>query len=54
MKSTKLDSAFFTDPVFLSLKDSSVEIVKEPVGRKNPFAPFPGTAKSSGAKKPNI
>ena len=41
MKSMKLDAAFFSDQVFASLKDWSVELVPElPIGRKNPFAPL--------------
>mgnify|MGYP000375870775 CR=1 FL=1 len=38
----KLRTEIFTDPVFLSLVDYSVEIAPEGVGRINPFAPVPG------------
>lgn len=40
LKSTKLDTSIFTDPVFVSLKDFSVDISAQPVGRRNPFATF--------------
>src|SRR3989344_5263580 len=40
LHSTKLDTSVFEDPVFLSLKDFSVEISAQPVGRRNPFAIF--------------
>ncbi len=40
LKSTKLDTSIFTDPVFLSLKDFGVDISAQPVGRRNPFATF--------------
>ena len=40
LKSTKLDTSIFDDPVFESLKDFGVEISAQPVGRRNPFAPF--------------
>jgi hypothetical protein len=40
LRSVKLDASLFTDTAFSSLKDFSVEIVSEPVGRPNPFAPL--------------
>jgi hypothetical protein len=42
MKSIKLDLTIFGDPVFSSLKDFSHEIPKQPIGRRNPFAPPAG------------
>lgn len=51
VRSLKIDSALFTDPVFVSLQDYSVAITPEPVGRPNPFAPLPGeTVKSTGSQ----
>ena len=44
LRAVKLDGAIFTDPAFMSLKDFSTQIVPEPVGRPNPFAPLAGTA----------
>lgn len=46
LKSTKLDTSIFDDPVFESLKDFGVVIAPLPVGRRNPFAPFEGEEKA--------
>jgi hypothetical protein len=35
-----LDESLFADPSFRSLVDFGVEIPLQPVGRRNPFAPF--------------
>jgi len=40
LKSLKLDDSIFSDTTFKSLEDFSQELVSEPVGRVNPFAPF--------------
>jgi len=40
LKSLKLDDGIFSDAAFQSLEDFSQNIVPEPVGRVNPFAPF--------------
>lgn len=40
LRSISLDVAIFSDEQFHSLKDFSQEIVPEPVGRTNPFAPL--------------
>ena len=42
INSLKIDSAFFSDPSYLTLRDYSVEIPPLPIGRSNPFAPLPG------------
>lgn len=39
IRSIKLDDSIFLDPAFRSLDDFGQEIVQEPVGRSNPFAP---------------
>jgi hypothetical protein len=36
----KLDASLFDNPKFKSLKDYGKELVPEPVGRPNPFAPL--------------
>ncbi len=46
LRSTKFDMSIFTDPVFSGLKDFGVEIAPQPVGRRNPFALFEGSALS--------
>lgn len=40
LRVVKLDGTIFSDPSFMSLKDFSTQIVPEPVGRENPFAPL--------------
>jgi hypothetical protein len=47
LRSIRLDGAIFADPAFASLRDSGVDIVSEPIGRRNPFAPL-GEGGSSG------
>jgi hypothetical protein len=44
LRAVKLDASLFTDPAFVSLKDFSTQIVPEPVGRPNPFAPLGSSA----------
>ena len=40
MTLVKLDDGIFKSPVFLYLKDTSVTLVSQPVGRLNPFSPI--------------
>lgn len=41
VRSIKLDDSIFSDPAFLSLRDSSIELVPDgSEGRPNPFAPI--------------
>jgi len=40
LRSIKLDDRIFSDPAFMSLQDFSQELVQEPIGRVNPFAPL--------------
>lgn len=40
LRSIKLDTAIFSDERFRALKDFSQQIVEEPRGRDNPFAPL--------------
>lgn len=40
LRAVKLDGSLFSDPGFVSLKDFSTEIIPEPIGRPNPFAPL--------------
>lgn len=39
LRSIKLDDSIFSNPAFISLRDFGQDIVPEPVGRENPFAP---------------
>ena len=57
LRSVTLDGTIFSDPVFKSLKDFGSQIIPEPVGRPNPFAPLsspsvPKTTSQPPAKKP--
>lgn len=40
LQEVELDESIFSDPVFRSLEDFGQDIVPEPVGRENPFAPI--------------
>lgn len=40
IRSVKLDGGIFTKETFNSLQDFGQEIVPEPIGRENPFAPI--------------
>lgn len=41
VKSIKLDDSIFSDPAFISLHDSSIELINDVTeGRPNPFAPI--------------
>lgn len=47
LRAVKLDASILNNPAFLSLKDFSTQIVPEPVGRPNPFAPLTVPASES-------
>jgi len=40
LQAVSLSGTIFSDPAFISLQDFGREIVPEPVGRPNPFAPL--------------
>lgn len=40
MSTVKLDDSIFSDKSFISLNDTTVVLVSQPVGRNNPFAPL--------------
>lgn len=40
LRAIELEGQIFSDPAFTSLRDFSTDIVAEPIGRNNPFAPF--------------
>jgi len=44
IKDITFDGSIFSNPIFSSLKDFSKEIVKEEIGRPNPFAPSSSTS----------
>src|SRR3989344_8660854 len=47
LRAVKLEGSIFSDPAFQGLKDFSTEIIPEPVGRPNPFAPLASSTPSS-------
>ncbi len=49
LDAVKLDAAIFSEPAFGDLKDFSTQIVPEPVGRPNPFAPLSEGAQASAS-----
>ncbi len=49
LRSVSLDSSIFSDPSFTTLRDFGTQILPEPVGRTNPFAPLSETATSSSS-----
>lgn len=58
LRAVTLSGTIFSDPVFQSLKDFSTQIVPEPVGRTDPFAPVasstaPGVNDSGNAASKN-
>lgn len=40
LRSVSLSGTIFSDPSFVTLQDFGREIISEPVGRENPFAPL--------------
>lgn len=50
LRAVSLGGTIFSDPAFMALQDFGTQIVPEPVGRPNPFAPtsYRGTSTSSG------
>jgi hypothetical protein len=49
LRAVKLDGTILSDPSFVNLRDFSTQIIPEPVGRPNPFAPLSVSATSSSA-----
>ncbi len=49
LRAVSLSSTIFMDPAFRSLVDFGIEIVEEPRGRSNPFAPLPLPANTPAA-----
>ena len=51
VKSIKLDDSIFSNPAFLGLRDTSIQLVQDPTqeGRPNPFAPIGSDAVTPSA-----
>jgi hypothetical protein len=58
LQAVTLSGTILNDPGFLALQDFTTQVVTEPVGRPNPFAPLsPGvtsSASSSATLNPNL
>lgn len=57
LQAVSLSGTVLGDPGFLSLQDFTTQVVSEPIGRPNPFAPVPAStapATSTGALNPNL
>lgn len=59
LQAVSLNGTILTDPGFLSLQDFTTQIVSEPIGRPNPFAPISATvvpvvATSTKTLNPNL
>jgi hypothetical protein len=58
LQAVSLNGTIFTDPGFLALQDFTTQIVSEPVGRPDPFAPLSASiirsATSTGTSNPNL
>ena len=50
LRAVSLGGTIFSDPAFIELQDFGTQIIPEPVGRPNPFAPtsYHGTSTTSG------
>jgi hypothetical protein len=55
VESLKVDPSLFQDPAYTGLQDYTRDVPSEPVGRPNPFEPYPGevlAAPAAGAASP--
>jgi hypothetical protein len=52
MSKVKLDDSIFYDKAFISLRDTTVELVNQPIGRNNPFAPLGADGLRVGTSSP--
>jgi hypothetical protein len=58
LQAVSLNGTILSDPGFLSLQDFTTQVVSEPLGRPNPFAPISAgalvTGTSSATLNPNL
>lgn len=52
LRAVSLSGTIFGDPAFMSLQDFGSEIIPEPIGRANPFAPLTGTGTTTAPVAP--
>ena len=53
LKGINLDDSIFGDPAFQSLTDFGKDLIPEPVGRSNPFAPIGAVQATNGPTGPS-
>jgi len=54
LQAVSLSGNIFSDPAFTSLQDFTTQIVSEPIGRTDPFAPLsPGTIGAASSSTTN-
>ncbi len=51
IQSIQINTSLFGDAEYLSLRDYTVDIPSQPIGRQNPFAPIPGVGNPSATVK---
>ncbi|MEK7069009.1 MAG: hypothetical protein AAB947_01345 [Patescibacteria group bacterium] len=54
LRSVSLSGTIFSDPAFISLRDFGTQIIPEPIGRPNPFAPVSLTSVPAKVKPQNV
>ncbi len=57
LQAVTLSGTIFNDPGFMSLQDFTTQVISEPIGRPNPFAPItiPSASQTtSGSVNPNL
>ena len=52
LRAITLSGTIFSDPAFVQLKDTGIQIVPEPVGRPNPFLPLSGSTTPTSPAAP--
>lgn len=51
LRTVSLSGTIFSDPAFMGLKDFGTQIIPEPVGRENPFAPLPPSVRPTSTPR---
>jgi flagellar basal body-associated protein FliL len=54
VNSLQINTALFTSQAYTSLKDFSVTIPTQNIGRANPFAPIPGVSQYASTTRINV
>lgn len=49
LRAVSLSGTIFSDPAFMTLRDFGTQIIPEPIGRPNPFAPLGAASATSSS-----